>query len=197
MGYWISQFIQVLIGYIFLMYLWPSVVFRKKLSGKSLTYRFAFCSTVSVLLINAVVLGLGLIHILKGWIIFCIFYGIFALSVLKKKELCSSFLVQVRTFFSGTLGWKSLLFRLADTVRNIIVNILKWLDKKTKGRKIEYSILMVLIIFGIMYFSYGAFQSHSYGWGDMYVHHAWIYGLQEGKIFLKVYIRKLCIVLFM
>lgn len=185
MGYWISQFIQVLIGYIFLMYLWPSVVFRKKLSGKSLTYRFAFCSTVSVLLINAVVLGLGLIHILKGWIIFCIFYGIFALSVLKKKELCSSFLVQVRTFFSGTLGWKSLLFRLADTVRNIIVNILKWLDKKTKGRKIEYSILMVLIIFGIMYFSYGAFQCHSYGWGDLYVHHAWIYGLQEGKIFLE------------
>ena len=185
MGYWISQFIQVLIGYIFLMYLWPSVVFRKKLSGKSLTYRFAFCSTVSVLLINAVVLGLGLIHILKGWIIFCIFYGIFVLSVLKKKELRSSFLAQVRTFFSGTLGWKSLLVRLADTVRNIIVNILKWLDKKTKSRKIEYSILMLLIIFGIMYFSYGAFQSHSYGWGDMYVHHAWIYGLQEGKIFLE------------
>ena len=68
MGYWISQFIQVLIGYIFLMYLWPSVVFRKKLSGKSLTYRFAFCSTVSVLLINAVVLGLGLIHILLSLI---------------------------------------------------------------------------------------------------------------------------------
>ena len=44
---------------------------------------------------------------------------------------------------------------------------------------------MVLIIFGIMYFSYGAFQCHSYGWGDMYVHHAWIYGLQEGKIFLE------------
>lgn len=44
---------------------------------------------------------------------------------------------------------------------------------------------MLLIIFGIMYFSYGAFQSHSYGWGDMYVHHAWIYGLQEGKIFLE------------
>lgn len=185
MGYWISQFIQVLIGYIFLMYLWPSVVFRKKLSGKSLTYRFAFCSTVSVLLINAVVLGLGLIHILKGWIVFCIFYGIFVLSVLKKKELRSSFFAQVRTFFSGTLGWKSLLFRLADTVKNITVNSLKRLDKKTKGRKIEYSILMVLIIFGVMYFSYGAFQCHSYGWGDMYVHHAWIYGLKEGNIFLE------------
>lgn len=115
----------------------------------------------------------------------------------EEKELRSSFFAQVRTFFSGTLGWKSLLFRLADTVKNITVNSLKRLDKKTKGRKIEYSILMVLIIFGVMYFSYGAFQCHSYGWGDMYVHHAWIYGLKEGNIFWKVFIRKLCIVLSM
>ena len=39
MSYWILEFIRVGIGYIFLMYLWPSVVFRKHLSGKSLTYR--------------------------------------------------------------------------------------------------------------------------------------------------------------
>ena len=41
----------------------------------------------------------------------------------------------------------------------------------------------MLILFAIAYFSYGAFQNHSYGWGDMYVHHAWIYGLKEGNIF--------------
>lgn len=39
------------------------------------------------------------------------------------------------------------------------------------------------MVFAIIYFSYGAFQNHSYGWGDMYVHHAWIYGLKEGQIF--------------
>ena len=183
MGYWISQFVQVLVGYIFLMYLWPSVVFRRKLCGKSLTFRFAFCTTVSVLLVNTIVLGLGLLHILNEWVVFGIFYGIFAVSVLKKKELRAGFLAQIRTFFSGTLGWKTLLMRLINMVKNIGAVSLKWLNKKTKGKKIEYSILTVLIIFGVIYFSYGAFQCHSYGWGDMYVHHAWIYGLKEGNIF--------------
>ena len=65
MLYWSIEFIRVLIGYIFLMYLWPSVIFRKGLSGKSLTYRFAFCSTVSILLSNTIILGLGLLHILN------------------------------------------------------------------------------------------------------------------------------------
>ena len=85
MSYWILEFIRVGIGYIFLMYLWPSVVFRKHLSGKSLTYRFAFCSTVSVLLINTLVLSLGLFHILDGRIVFFLFYGIFIASILKEK----------------------------------------------------------------------------------------------------------------
>ena len=87
MAYWILEFIKVFIGYAFLMYVWPSVVFRKKLSGKSLTFRFAFCSTVSVLLLNTLVLGLGLLHILKGWIVFAAFYGIFAASILRE-EVC-------------------------------------------------------------------------------------------------------------
>lgn len=57
------------------------------------------------------------------------------------------------------------------------------MNQKIKGRRLEYGILSVLILFAIAYFSYGAFQNHSYGWGDMYVHHAWIYGLKEGNIF--------------
>ena len=61
--------------------------------------------------------------------------------------------------------------------------VFQQLNKKIKGRRIEYGILFVLIVFAVAYFSYGAFQCHSYGWGDMYVHHAWIYGLKEGKIF--------------
>lgn len=183
MRYWIIEFIRVFIGYIFLMYIWPTVVFRKKLSGKSLTYRFAFCSTVSVLLVNTVVLGLGLMHILKGWIVFCIFYGIFLFSILKKKELWKYFFLQVRTFFAGTQGWKTLIIRLAKDITGGIGNVLKRVNKKIKGRRLEFGILSILLIFAVTYFSYGAFQCHSYGWGDMYVHHAWIYGLKEGKIF--------------
>lgn len=42
---------------------------------------------------------------------------------------------------------------------------------------------MAVIVYGMAYFSYGAFQIYSYGYGDLYVHHQWIYGLTEGKIF--------------
>ena len=106
MSYWILEFIRVGIGYIFLMYLWPSVVFRKHLSGKSLTYRFAFCSTVSVLLINTLVLSLGLFHILDGRIVFFLFYGIFIASILKEKRLRLRVSGQLRKLFAGKLGWK-------------------------------------------------------------------------------------------
>lgn len=183
MAYWIGEFTRVLIGYIFLMYIWPSIVFRKKLSGKSLTFRFAFCSTVTILLINTIILGLGLFHILKGWVVFGTFYGIFLVSILKKRELWEYFFLHVKTFFSGTQGWKTLVIRLTKDIRSTFSTFFKRLNKKIKGKRLEYAILSILLIFAVIYFSYGAFKCHSYGWGDMYVHHAWIYGLKEGKIF--------------
>ena len=183
MSYWIVEFIKVLSAYIFLLYLWPSVIFRKKLSGKSLTFRFAFCSTVSILLSNTIILGLGLFHILNEWIVWWIYYGIFFLSIFKEKELRRYIFAHIKRTLSGTQGWKLLIFRQAEGLKIIIVNSFQQLNKKIKGRRIEYGILFVLIVFAVAYFSYGAFQCHSYGWGDMYVHHAWIYGLKEGKIF--------------
>lgn len=183
MGYWIGEFVKVLIGYIFLMYLWPTVVFRKKLEGKNLTYRFAFCSTISILLINTIILGLGLFHILKGWIVLCVFYGVFLLSVLKERNLWKYFLLHVRTFFSGMQGWKTLILRLIQDMVSGVGGFWKRVNKKVKGRRLEYGILSVLLGFAVIYFSYGAFNCPSYGWGDMYVHHAWIYGLKEGQIF--------------
>ncbi len=183
MSYWIVEFIKVLSGYIFLMYLWPSVIFRKKLSGKSLTFQFAFCSTVSILLSNTIILGLGLFHILNEGIVRWIYYGIFFLSIFKEKELRRYIFAHIKRTLSGTQGWKLLIFRQAESLKIIIVNSFQQLNKKIKGRRIEYGILFVLIVFAVAYFSYGAFQCHSYGWGDMYVHHAWIYGLKEGKIF--------------
>ena len=183
MSYWIVEFIKVLSAYIFLLYLWPSVIFRKKLSGKSLTYRFAFCSTVSILLSNTIILGLGLFHILNEWIVWWIYYGVFFLSIFKEKELRRYIFAHIKRTLSGTQGWKLLIFRQAEGLKIIIVNSFQQFNKKIKGRRIEYGILFVLIVFAVAYFSYGAFQCHSYGWGDMYVHHAWIYGLKEGKIF--------------
>lgn len=52
-----------------------------------------------------------------------------------------------------------------------------------KGRRIEYLTLGVVVLYGMIYFSYGTYVDHSYGFGDMYTHHSWIYGLLEGKVF--------------
>ena len=101
MSYWIVEFIKVLGGYIFLMYLWPSVIFRKKLSGKSLTFQFAFCSTVSILLSNTIILGLGLFHILNEGIVRWIYYGIFFLSIFKEKELRRYIFAHIINFPTG------------------------------------------------------------------------------------------------
>lgn len=183
MSYWVLEFVRVFFGYIILMYFWPSVVFRKKLSGKSLTFRFAFCSTVSVLLINTLVLGLGLLHILKGWVVFLVFYGILFLSVFKEKAFRKYFFSLGKNFFTGALGWKSLILQVAEGIKNSSVSFFRRINRKIKGRRLEFSVLSILLIFAVTYFSYGAFQNHSYGWGDMYVHHSWIYGLKEGNIF--------------
>ena len=42
---------------------------------------------------------------------------------------------------------------------------------------------MIVLVYGMMYFTYGAFQVYSYGYGDLYTHHGWIYGLIQGNIF--------------
>ena len=74
-AYWAGEFAKVLLAYVVLMYVWPSVLFRKHLKEKSRTYRFAFCSTVSIMLISTCVLGLGVFHILHKWLVCFLFYG--------------------------------------------------------------------------------------------------------------------------
>lgn len=145
MWYWILEYGKVLCGYMFFLFLWPSVVFSGHLKKKSRTYRFSFCVTVPIVIASTVVLMLGLFHILHPLVIVVLFYGIFFLTLIKR-ILQHSFSFQIKG-----IG--------------------------------EYTALIVLLVFGMVYFSYGAFQVHSYGFGDLYTHHEWIYGLQQGKIF--------------
>ena len=77
-GYWVIEYGKVLFSYLFLMFLWPSVVFRGHLRTKSKTYWFSFCVTVTIVLINSIVLMLGLFHVLDQRIVFNLFYGVFA-----------------------------------------------------------------------------------------------------------------------
>ena len=85
-AYWAGEFVKVLLAYVVLMYVWPSVLFRKHLKGKSRTYRFAFCSTVSIMLISTCVLGLGVLHILHKWLVWFLFYGSVLFSLLWRKK---------------------------------------------------------------------------------------------------------------
>lgn len=153
--YWIAEYGKVFMGYLFLMFLWPSVVFAKHLRGKSKTYRFSFCVTVPIVIMNTAVLTLGLFHGLNQWIIRLTFYGSFTWALLKET---------LRYFRQRKKG---------KQLKSPDLNPLFW----------KYGILMVVIAYGMAYFSYGAFQIYSYGYGDLYVHHQWIYGLIEGEIF--------------
>ncbi len=158
MWYWVAEYGKVLLGYLFFMFLWPSVVFFGHLKGKSKTYWFGFCVTAPVVISSIVVLVLGFLHILRPQVIVLLFYGTFLAAM-----------IRMVTQHSFTVS--SLSFRIKDV----------WW--KYRGNRGEYMVLAALLLFGILYFSYGGFQVHSYGFGDLYTHHAWIYGLKKGEIF--------------
>ena len=172
------EYIKVFAGYIALLYIWPSIIFRKYLRGKGLTFRFMFCSIVQIILINTVVLGLGLLHILNEWTVRGMFWGTlaisFGLSLREKSEKRSIFL----SFLAGRCGWKMLLVRIWEHQKQIFSKF----KNKYKDYFVKYILLSLIMLYGIAYFSYGAFQQHSYGYGDLYVHHSWIYGLQQRSV---------------
>ena len=105
-AYWAGEFAKVLLAYVVLMYVWPSVLFRKHLKEKSRTYRFAFCSTVSIMLISTCVLGLGVFHILHKWLVCFLFYGSVLISLLWGKKWSDTGLVHLHQLLIGTRGWK-------------------------------------------------------------------------------------------
>lgn len=151
---------KVLLGYVLLMFAAPSVVFYKHLHHKPLVYRFGFCVAVVPVCLNALVLGLGLFHILSMPLTALILAGVFGVSAARlvwahRQDL--------------TAGKTLIPFRISKSL---------W------GKDAVYKILwMVTLLFGAIYFTYGAFQVSCYGFGDLYVHHSWIYGLMEGEIY--------------
>lgn len=183
MGYWAMEYGKVLIAYIALMYIWPLVVFRKYLAAKSRTYRFAFCSSVQVIIVNTVVLLLGLVHMLNRLTMIAVFYGALLLSLLWKRKFSGEGVQRIRQVLVGTRGVKLFLVQILGSIGRNIKRCASSLWKKARGHRIEYVSLLIVVIFGMIYFSYAAFAEPSYGTSDMYVHHSWIYALQEGQIF--------------
>ena len=181
--YWLLEYGKVLLAYIFLMFLWPSIMFRKYLKDKSWTYRFGFCTTAQVIISNTVILGLGLLHILNAWVVRILFYGalIFVAGrfIWNNKEKVD----YVRRLMQGVYSFKQFCQECAIYLGSILKKSAIGFWSKFKKNKVEYVILILVILYGMLYFSYGAFQAHSYGCSDLAVHHSWIQGLIDGKVF--------------
>ncbi len=192
--YWMLEYGKVFFGWLFLMFLWPSVVFGAHLKEKTRTYRFSFCVTVQIVIVNTVVLVLGLLHILHQAVVVILFYGIFFYALWKRRresrpaaggcedaeKSSRGALRKARipgTGMAGSVryGIRNLRLRLKEVLWECRKKIRPWLR--------QYGLLGGVLLFGMIYFSYGAFQVYSYGWGDLYVHHEWIYGLIQGEVF--------------
>ena len=181
--YWIIEYVKLLLAYGFVMFVWPSVVFRPYLQGKGLRYRFAFCTTVTVMIVTTCVLMMGLLHILHPWTTVILFFGVFAVQLFRNYDWDMSWIRNLRRVSAGTMSGKQLISR-----------VIRWIGRRarqgggliaewSRGRRVEFALLALIIIFGTIYFSYGAFDTHAYGCGDQYVHHEWIYQLKQGKAF--------------
>lgn len=172
--YWVLEYGKVFCGYIFLMFLWPSVVFWKQLKKKSRIYQFGFCVTVQIVLISTVILTMGLFHILNSKWVICLFYGVFLLSVyriIRASAILHFFSLEKNTYV------------VLQHCKNKVASFFKEFRQGMTSRMGEYILLIILIIFGIVYFSYGAFYVKCYGGFDVMTHHQWVNSLVEGRIF--------------
>lgn len=183
--YWALEYGKVLIAYIAVMFIWPSVVFGGYLKGKSRSIRFCFCVTVQVVLVNTVVLGLGLLHILHGWLVALLFYGSFFGVLLYRFRVTEEQRQTVIRLVTGTYGIRLFVSDMRTRFRGWRRKRRETFLQGARGHITEYVVLAVVVLFGMIYFTYGAFCDHSYGFGDMYRHHSWIYGLLEGTPFYE------------
>ena len=176
--YWAGQYLMVLLGYLGVEFVWPWVVFHRHLRQKSPIYLFSFCVSVQTVLINTVVLGLGLLHILNRWTVRLLFYGVplgLVLWRLYRLQIDStSFFHLVRISPLKLLAYRG--------SRALWAKVRK-LWRVIRPHWLEYLLLGGISVYFLIYLSWGSFQTTSYIFSDQYVHHAWLYALTEGTIF--------------
>lgn len=181
--YWGLEFTKVLLCYLFILFIWPSVVFYKYLKNKSKIYRFCFCATTQIVLINTAVLGLGLGYLLNPWVVNILFYGSLLFSAVKLALPAVSLRKDMHKLTTGTLGrrsfWSSCWGRFVSWLRRLCGSL--W--REMRPHLIEYVLLLAIVAYGIFYFSYSSLVEYSYGYGDMYTHHGWVNGLVQGQVF--------------
>lgn len=181
--YWGMEYTKVLLGYVFIMFIWPSVVFRSFFRGKSLIFRFSLCATLQVVLVNTVVLMLGLFHLLSPWMFRILFYGSFLWSIFQDVKIGKEELDRFRYLLTGTYGFRHFFLKLTTIIRQKSRQAIYAVFKKLHSHWWECGLLGIIVVFGMIYFTHGAFQDYFYGFGDLYPHNAWTYGLTQGQIF--------------
>ena len=182
--YWVIEYMKVFFAVIFVMYLWPSVVFKKHLKkNPSRTYKFAFCTVVQFVLINTMVLGLGLVKILKPFVLIILFYGLFLYFLFKDHKIKRVNKLRFKNMFSGTYGKRTIFLDVYRLIKKKAIKLKNIFCGYMRGHWSEYFVLFVLVAFGVAYFSVNPLQMNSYGFGDSYPHHSWIYELTLGNIF--------------
>lgn len=174
--YWMFEYIKVLFGYLFLMFLCPSIIFHKHFQRKTIIYRFSFCIIIQIILVNIVVLGLGLFGFLNPKAVCIIFYGTITFILLNN---CARI---IKSFYHASSHFQEAKLHLLHDRINRIRTQLPGIWQRLRPRLAEYICLFILLIYGITYFSYTAFHHYSYGINEMYTSHLSIYGLLEGKI---------------
>ena len=169
--------------YLFIMYLWPSVVFRKYLSNKGMAFRFSFCTTFMILLLNTVVLMLGIVGLLNVWTIRILFYGplvyIFGAWIYRNRGKA----IHIKYLLTGICSLRRVASGILKQIGSTIQKAWKKLLNRIRPHLLLYIMLAVAVVYGMIYFSYGAFHERYYGTSDVYVHHSWIDMLLEGKAF--------------
>lgn len=181
--YWIIEYIKILAAYAIVLYVWPMIVFRGFLKNKSRTFKFAFCTVAMINLISTVVLMLGTVHCLNVWVVRVLFYGILIFSIARNIRINKKDIKAIKHVTSGTMGRKTFYGKSISFVGKWFKKIFEKIGSYFKSTGIEPVFIILLVIYAMIYFSWNAFQSYSYGASDMYVHHSWIYGLVQGEAF--------------
>lgn len=166
------------------MFIWPAFMLRKYLKGRSATFVFAFCVTFQTVLINTVVIMLGLLHLLNAWVIRSLFYIPFLIEAVRRLGWGKSEVRKLVHLFNGTYGLKMFCHDVLCNIGRRIRGFLNSIRRRFHAHWLEYGSLLVIIVYGMIYFSWGAFQNYSYSAGDIYVHNEWVYGLVQGKVFI-------------
>lgn len=182
-AYWVLEYLKVMAAYIFLMFIYPSIVFRSYLKGKSRMFWFGFCCCGQVVLVSSVVLLLGVGHILNVWVFRALFYGSLIWSLLKNFQFKVPPRYFTYKFNNHTYGPKLLLLRIATALWNLIKRAFAFFWKWIRRDTIELIGMAVVIGYGVLYFSYGPLQNRFYGFSDIIVHQSWTYGLIQGQIY--------------